>query len=52
MGRNIVNKPIRPWEPMRLQYVGNVGQLMQGGTGSRQEPGNGGFDKGQGGGGQ
>lgn len=36
------------WQPMTLQYVGDVGQLMQGGTGSRQESGNLGFDKGKG----
>lgn len=43
-----MQKTKRSWEPMALQYVGDVGQLMQGGTGSRQEPGNGGHDKGVG----
>jgi hypothetical protein len=43
-----MQKTKRSWEPMTLQYIGDVGQLMQGGTGSRQEPGNGGYDKGVG----
>jgi hypothetical protein len=43
-----MQKTKRNWEPMRLQFVGDVGRLMQGGTGSRQEPGNLGFDKGKG----
>jgi hypothetical protein len=33
---------------MSLTYVGLVGKLMQGGTGSRQDGGNVGFDKGNG----
>lgn len=40
--------PKQPWQPMRLQYVGHVGDLMQGGTGSRSDGGNVGFDKGNG----
>lgn len=38
----------RSWQPMELRYVGDVGELMQGGTFSRPEMGNGGRDKGQG----
>ena len=48
MGIKAVDSTKRPWEPMRLHYVGNVGALMQGGTGSRKDGGNAGFDKGQG----
>src|SRR5579862_5819637 len=40
--------PKRPWQPMRLQFVGHVGDLMKGGTGSRPDGGNSGFDKGNG----
>jgi hypothetical protein len=43
-----MQKTKRSWEPMTLQYVGDVGQLMQGGTGSKRDGGNVGFDKGQG----
>lgn len=38
----------RPWQRMELRYVGNVGELMQGGVFSRPDGGNGGRDKGQG----
>ena len=38
----------RPWQPMSLQFVGHVGELMQGGSGSRHDGGNIGFDKGNG----
>jgi len=31
---------------MRLDYVGQVAELMRGGTGSRHEPGNAGYNKG------
>jgi hypothetical protein len=40
---------LRPWRPMQMQYVGEIGKLMQGGTFSRVEPGNAGRDKGVGG---
>ena len=36
----------KDWKPMRLDYVGQVAELMRGGTGSRQDGGNPGFDKG------
>ena len=38
------------WKPMRLEYVGQVAELMRGGTGSRPDPGGGntGFNHGQG----
>jgi hypothetical protein len=45
-----VNPSRRPWQRMRLHYVGRIGDLMQGGTFSRIEPGNAGRDKGVGGG--
>jgi hypothetical protein len=38
----------KDWKPMRLDYVGQVAELMRGGTGSRQDPGNAGFNKGNG----
>ena len=41
---------LKQWKPMRLEYVGQVAELMRGGTGSRTDPGapSGGFDKGNG----
>ena len=36
----------KDWKPMRLDYVGQVAELMRGGTGSRQDGGNPGFNKG------
>ena len=41
-------EPKQPWQPMHLQFVGHVEKLMQGGTGSRQDGGNSGFNKGNG----
>jgi hypothetical protein len=38
----------KAWQPMRLDYVGQVAELMRGGTFSRQEPGNPGKNKGNG----
>lgn len=38
----------RVWQPMKLEYVGHVGELMHGGTGSRADGGNPGHNKGQG----
>ena len=49
MEKASVNPSRRAWQPMRLDYVGRIGDLMQGGTFSRIEPGNGGRDKGVGG---
>jgi hypothetical protein len=39
---------LKDWKPMRLDYVGQVAELMRGNTGSRKDPGGGstGFDKG------
>jgi hypothetical protein len=41
---------LRPkeWQPMRLDYVGQVAELMRGGNFSRTEPGNLGKNKGSG----
>jgi hypothetical protein len=36
----------KEWQPMRLEYVGQVAELMRGGSFSVQEPGNLGRDKG------
>jgi hypothetical protein len=38
----------KEWQPMRLVYVGQVAELMRGGTGSRNDGGNPGFNKGLG----
>jgi hypothetical protein len=50
MEKASAKSPLRTWRPMRLQYVGEIGKLMQGGTFSRADGGNVGGDKGRGGG--
>lgn len=35
MADNQPNPPKKPWEPMRLDYLGSVRDLVQSGTGKR-----------------